>query len=171
MAWHDSDENLPSCSQRGWVGIKEMDPISTGCPQKKFVCFFSTFHILLKIHFLVQLKNQNWIYLFGWWIFFWHPVLTFLIKFWNLFLVINLIHFHHFNSMMLRKILLIDPPPLSNVRYFPKGFFQNGNFPCVFSKMATSHMCNFPNDNFPRGIFSNGNFPNVQFPKRQLPKG
>ena len=30
-------------------------------------------------------------------------------------------------------------------RYYPKGFFPNGNFPRVFSQM-----CNFPSGNFPK---------------------
>ena len=33
---------------------------------------------------------------------------------------------------------------LKDVMYFPKGFFPSGNFPCVFSQVETSELCNFP---------------------------
>ena len=60
---------------------------------------------------------------------------------------------------------------LKDIRYFPKGLFPSGNFPRVFSQLATSTIvqlskrqlpkCTFSlNDNFP-----SGNFPDVHFPK------
>jgi len=38
---------------------------------------------------------------------------------------------------------------VKDVRYFPKGIFPSGNFPRVFSQVATSQMCNFSSGNFP----------------------
>ena len=37
---------------------------------------------------------------------------------------------------------------IDDVRYFPKGVFPSGNFPRVFSQVATSQMCNMPSSNF-----------------------
>ena len=38
--------------------------------------------------------------------------------------------------------------------YFPKGFSSSGNFPRVFSQVATCQMCNFPKWQLPESVLA-----------------
>ena len=50
----------------------------------------------------------------------------------------------------LPKVRLFLSIYLNDVWYFPKDIFPSGNFPWVFSQVATSQMCKFPSSSFPK---------------------
>ena len=54
------------------------------------------------------------------------------------------------------------------VRYFSIDIFPSGNFPRVFSQVATSKICNFPSTNFPRLRLGRPNLTCEKFPLGNL---
>ena len=75
------------------------------------------------------------------------------------------LHFKVTDKDIFRTSLVVN----KDIRYFPKGLSQSGNFPRVYSQVPTSQMCNFPSGIF-LSLSQTQRWPNLTFWKLPLGK-